>query len=158
MADNGYRGSASTSPHAAVVAGEDNGGPWRHMERSVSTVQRHMQIESLWVFNKKYGPSGVPATSSPTRRATRRVPDLPSPAEAVTELPFVGRLLNARVTRTSGSYSRAPAWMSPWPSPRVAALVGARRRAVGVNRHRRARTAPVLIGVNVSSVSVGSSG
>jgi len=64
----------------AVVAGEDNGGPWRHMERSVlHRFSDTMQIESLWVFNKKYGPEWRPATSSPTRRATRRVPDLPSP-------------------------------------------------------------------------------
>ena len=112
MADNGYRGlGLNFATMRAVVAGEDNGGPWRHMERSVlHRFSDTMQIESLWVFNKKYGPEWRPRyvvtdASGHAPRAGLAI----ARAEAVTELPFVGRLLNARGdTNQPAATPRAP--------------------------------------------------
>ena len=80
-----------------IVAGEARSGPWMSMERSVlHHFSDTMQIESLWRFNKKYDPAWVPrsAITGPYLRLAGTGLAI-ARAEAVTEIPVVGRLLQS---------------------------------------------------------------
>ena len=99
MAENGYRGlGLNFATMREIVAGEARSGPWMSMERSVlHHFSDTMQIESLWRFNKKYDPAWVPryAITGPYLRLAGTGLAI-ARAEAVTEIPVVGRLLQSR--------------------------------------------------------------
>ena len=99
MAENGYRGlGLNFATMREIVAGEARSGPWMSMERSVlHHFSDTMQIESLWRFNKKYDPAWVPryAVTGPYLRLAGTGLAI-ARAEAVTEIPVVGRLLQSR--------------------------------------------------------------
>ena len=99
MAEQGYRGlGLNFATMREVVAGEARGGPWLSMEKSVlHRFSDTMQIESLWRFNKKYDPAWIPryAVTGPHLRIAGTGLAI-ARAEAVTEIPVVGRLLQSR--------------------------------------------------------------
>jgi lysylphosphatidylglycerol synthetase-like protein (DUF2156 family) len=82
----------------AVVAGEAGSGPWRSVERSVfHRFSDSMQIESLWIFNKKYDPEWRPRYSVADDRAHLPRAGLAiARAESVSELPLVGRFMKPK--------------------------------------------------------------
>jgi lysylphosphatidylglycerol synthetase-like protein (DUF2156 family)/UDP-2,3-diacylglucosamine pyrophosphatase LpxH len=82
----------------AVVAGETGSGPWRSMEKSVfHRFSDSMQIESLWIFNKKYDPQWRPRYSVADDRAHLPRAGLAiARAESVSELPLVGRFMKPK--------------------------------------------------------------
>jgi lysylphosphatidylglycerol synthetase-like protein (DUF2156 family)/UDP-2,3-diacylglucosamine pyrophosphatase LpxH len=82
----------------AIVSGETTGGAWTSLERNVlHHFSDTMQIESLWKFNKKYEPRWNPryAVTGPFVHIARTSLAM-ARAEAVTEIPFIGRLLKIR--------------------------------------------------------------
>ncbi len=106
MAEHGFRGLALNFAIASEeVADEDREGPWVSMDR---TVLHHFndarQIESLGRFNKKYDPEWIPryVITGPHFRGARRGLAI-ARAEAMDQLPVVGRLLRAKEPpRSSG--------------------------------------------------------
>jgi lysylphosphatidylglycerol synthetase-like protein (DUF2156 family)/UDP-2,3-diacylglucosamine pyrophosphatase LpxH len=82
----------------AVVAGEAGSGPWRSVEKSVfHRFSDSMQIESLWIFNKKYDPEWRPRYSVADDRAHLPRAGLAiARAESVSELPLVGRFMKPK--------------------------------------------------------------
>jgi lysylphosphatidylglycerol synthetase-like protein (DUF2156 family) len=104
MADNGFHGlGLNFATMREIVAGEARGGPWLSMEKSVlHRFSDTMQIESLWRFNKKYDPSWIPryAVTGPHLRLAGTGLAI-ARAEAVTELPVVGKLLSREPAATS---------------------------------------------------------
>jgi lysylphosphatidylglycerol synthetase-like protein (DUF2156 family)/UDP-2,3-diacylglucosamine pyrophosphatase LpxH len=82
----------------AVVAGETGTGPWQSAERSVfHRFSDSMQIESLWIFNKKYDPQWRPRYSIADDRAHLPRAGLAiARAESVSELPVVGRFMKPK--------------------------------------------------------------
>jgi lysylphosphatidylglycerol synthetase-like protein (DUF2156 family)/UDP-2,3-diacylglucosamine pyrophosphatase LpxH len=82
----------------AVVAGETGSGPWRSVEKSVfHRFSDSMQIESLWIFNKKYDPEWRPRYSVADDRAHLPRAGLAiARAESVSELPLVGRFMKPK--------------------------------------------------------------
>ena len=104
MADQNLRGlGLNFATMRAIVAGETTGGAWTSLERNVlHRFSDTMQIESLWKFNKKYEPRWNPryAVTGPFIHIARTSLAM-ARAEAVTEVPFIGRLLKVRQpTRT----------------------------------------------------------
>ena len=104
MTEHGFRGLALNFAIASeAVADEDRDGPWVSMDR---TVLHHFndarQIESLRRFNKKYDPEWIPryVITGPHFRAARRGLAI-ARAEAIDQLPVIGRLLRAPA-RSSG--------------------------------------------------------
>jgi lysylphosphatidylglycerol synthetase-like protein (DUF2156 family) len=101
-----------------VVAGETE-GPWSNVERSVlHRFSDTMQIESLWRFNKKYEPRWVPryAVTGPFLRVARSGLAI-ARAEAVGELPVVGRLLKARPGEDPGATTATPSSVTAGEAP-----------------------------------------
>jgi lysylphosphatidylglycerol synthetase-like protein (DUF2156 family) len=99
MAEKNLRGlGLNFATMRAIVAGETTGGAWTSLERNVlHRFSDTMQIESLWKFNKKYEPRWNPryAVTGPFVHIARTSLAM-ARAEAVTEIPFIGRLLKVR--------------------------------------------------------------
>ncbi|HEX3461087.1 MAG TPA: phosphatidylglycerol lysyltransferase domain-containing protein [Acidimicrobiales bacterium] len=99
MAEQNLRGlGLNFATMRAIVAGETTGGAWTSLERNVlHRFSDTMQIESLWKFNKKYEPRWNPryAVTGPFVHIARTSLAM-ARAEAVTEIPFIGRLLKVR--------------------------------------------------------------
>ncbi len=99
MAANGFRSlGLNFAIRREVVADEDREGPWASMDR---TVVHHFsdtkQIESLRRFNKKYDPRWFPryVITGPHLRVAGKAVTMVG-AEAIGDLPVVGRLLRAK--------------------------------------------------------------
>ncbi len=109
MAENGFHGlGLNFATMREVVAGEARGGPWLTMEKSVlHRFSDTMQIESLWRFNKKYDPAWIPryAVTGPNLRVAGTGLAI-ARAEAVTEIPVVGKLLQSH--QPAGSSEESP--------------------------------------------------
>ncbi|HEX3839874.1 MAG TPA: phosphatidylglycerol lysyltransferase domain-containing protein [Acidimicrobiales bacterium] len=99
MAEKNLRGlGLNFATMRAIVSGETTGGAWTSLERNVlHRFSDTMQIESLWKFNKKYEPRWNPryAVTGPFVHIARTSLAM-ARAEAVTEIPFIGRLLKIR--------------------------------------------------------------
>jgi lysyl-tRNA synthetase class 2 len=99
MAEQNLRGlGLNFATMRAIVSGETTGGAWTSLERNVlHRFSDTMQIESLWKFNKKYEPRWNPryAVTGPFVHIARTSLAM-ARAEAVTEIPFIGRLLKIR--------------------------------------------------------------
>ena len=99
MAERNLRGlGLNFATMRAIVAGETTGGAWTSLERNVlHRFSDTMQIESLWKFNKKYEPRWNPryAVTGPFVHIARTSLAM-ARAEAVTEVPVIGRLLKVR--------------------------------------------------------------
>jgi len=99
MAERSMRGlGLNFATMRAIVAGETTGGAWTSLERNVlHRFSDTMQIESLWKFNKKYEPRWNPryAVTGPFVHIARTSLAM-ARAEAITEVPLVGRLLKVR--------------------------------------------------------------
>jgi lysyl-tRNA synthetase class 2 len=104
MAEREMRGlGLNFATMRAIVAGETTGGAWTSLERNVlHRFSDTMQIESLWKFNKKYEPRWNPryAVTGPFVHIARTSLAM-ARAEAVTEVPVIGRLLKVRVPSVS---------------------------------------------------------
>ncbi len=99
MAERGLTGlGLNFAVMRAVVAGENDSGRWTSAEKSLlHHFSESMQIESLWNFNKKYGPQWRPRYSVADNRAHLPRAGLAiARAESVAELPVVGRFMKPK--------------------------------------------------------------
>ena len=99
MAERGLNGlGLNFAVMRAVVAGETDSGRWTSAEKSLlHHFSESMQIESLWNFNKKYGPQWRPRYSVADNRAHLPRAGLAiARAESVAELPVVGRFMTPK--------------------------------------------------------------
>ena len=97
MAEHGLNGlGLNFAVMRAVVAGETGEGRWQSAEKALlHHFSDSMQIESLWTFNKKYDPQWRPRYSVADDRAHLPRAGLAiARAEAVSELPVVGKFMN----------------------------------------------------------------
>jgi lysylphosphatidylglycerol synthetase-like protein (DUF2156 family)/UDP-2,3-diacylglucosamine pyrophosphatase LpxH len=109
LAAAGHQGLAlNFATMRAVLADERGGGVGQRVQRWVlEQMSESMQIESLWHFNAKYDPQwraryaayDTPENLLAAATAVAR-------AEAVTELPFIGRLLRPAQTVPGGPPSQ----------------------------------------------------
>jgi lysylphosphatidylglycerol synthetase-like protein (DUF2156 family)/UDP-2,3-diacylglucosamine pyrophosphatase LpxH len=99
MAERGLTGlGLNFAVMRAVVAGENDSGRWTSAEKSLlHHFSESMQIESLWNFNKKYGPQWRSRYSVADNRAHLPRAGLAiARAESVAELPVVGRFMKPK--------------------------------------------------------------
>jgi lysyl-tRNA synthetase class 2 len=99
LAERGLNGLGLNFAVMRAVVAEDNPtGPWRSAEKSLlRRFSDSMQIESLWNFNKKYDPEWRPRYSVADDRAHLPRAGLAiARAEAVSELPLVGRFMKPK--------------------------------------------------------------